>query len=144
RPEEVCEAFTAYFPADISAQIKEQVRRVNRFPTMRNGTDIERADRPNPMGPMDDPVTSSKGWIEGVVEFKGQACVRFVYFALWMYPDSPKLYKESQRWLPKVCRDGRTLNMAMEVFLDDLKDCGMPGHESVVGRLEVFQFPYTA
>ena len=141
---EVYEIFTVYLPADISAQNKAQITWMEGFPRIVNNANnvwLERGDRKDTMGPMDELKGDSKGWVEGVVEHNGQTCIRLVFFILWMYPDSPKLYKETQWWFSRASyRDGWKLTLAFEVFLDDMEEWGMVGHESVVGRFENLRF----
>ena len=140
RPEEVYEIFTAYFPADISAHDKARVTGVGGFPQIINNMNNvwpERGERSDPMGPMDDLKWQLHGWVEGEVEYNGQRCIRLVNVALWMYPYSSEIYKESQWWFFKRShRDGRELKLAIEVLLDDMEECGMVGHSSVIGRFE--------
>lgn len=86
---------------------------------------------------MDDLKWQHYGWAEGEVDYNGQRCIRFVTIIEWMYPDSSELYKDIQRCFPKRShRDGRELKLAIEVFLDDMEECGMVGHSRVLGRFE--------
>ena len=121
------------FPADISARYKAQIIQMEGFPQIASNMNhvwLERGDCKDSTGPMDELKWYSKGWVEGDIQHNGQTCIRLVFFILWMYPDSPKLYKETQWWFSKASyRDGWKLTLAFEVFLDDIEELGMVGHE---------------
>lgn len=69
------------------------------------------------------------GWAEGIVYHQGQPARRMIYMLKWFDELAQQQYKEEARW-PKRTRDGQTILLAMDAFLDDLEDLGMLGYET--------------
>lgn len=80
------------------------------------------------------------GWADETVDYQGQPARRMICMLKWFDELAQRQYKEEARW-PKRTPDGRTIVLAMDVFLDDLKDLGMLGYETRnVELLEVYKY----
>ncbi|KAL2217061.1 hypothetical protein M432DRAFT_659226 [Thermoascus aurantiacus ATCC 26904] len=136
-PNDIYEIWTVYFPDDLSGQAKSRLEDLC-GPKIGHMSGFEDQS----LGPMDGLRTTNHGWLEGEIQYEGQAAKRLVYFFLWESEEAEKLYKETQRWYKKT-KNGRELRMAIEISLDDLEECGMLGFETKHGRFEEIEHTWS-
>lgn len=131
-PDEIYEIWTVHFPVHLSKETKSRIEQLEGPLKIYHATCSEQEYY---LGPMDGLITSIHGWIEGEAEYQGQVTKRLVCFLHWQSEEAERLYKEGQKWYKKT-RDGRELRLAIDIFVDDLKECGMLGFETRHCRFE--------
>ncbi|KAJ5625619.1 hypothetical protein N7510_001928 [Penicillium lagena] len=90
--------------------------------------------------PMTGFLSLAHGWMEGKVEYQGQAARRLVYFLGFKDEEGERCYKEEMRWGERI-RNGRINWDIMEHFFEDLENLGMIGFDSLHVRfLEVLDY----
>lgn len=133
------EILTVYFPtslSDAAIQALDRIQGPHHLGGPMSGQEIQ-----HPLSyPSEGLLARHHGWADGVVEYQGKPARRMVYIFKWLDQLAQRRYREEETFLKRT-RDGRTLENATEVFVDDLEELGMLGSESkTTNFLEILGF----
>lgn len=120
---------TIYLPVDLDDATVASFERLKGPPYWREEDHWE-PEEDRSKYPMEGFLSQKHGWMEGKVEYRGQAARRLVYFFKFEDEEGERYYKEDMKWGRRI-RNGRATWDVMEHFLEDLEKLGMIGFESL-------------
>lgn len=122
-PEKVHEVWMAYFPV---GALKHQWEQVQKLPLLLNFY----ARDEEPSNPMTGILSQSVAWICGEVNYQGVRCQRVAWLMEWKSKEAEELYKTTVRWVKEEEGRSNKPQLALNMFIDDLKSLGMVGYET--------------
>jgi len=128
-PEKVHEVWMACFPV---GALKHQWEQEQKLPLLLNfyARDEESSNH------MAGILSQSVAWISGEVNYQGIRCQRIAWLMEWKSKEAEELYKTTVRWVKEEEGQSSKPQLALNMFIDDLKSFEMVGYETWHAQFE--------
>lgn len=126
-PQRLYEILTVYLPADLDDATVLSLEKCYGLPYWDAEPDWNSPEKPP--DPMVGFLSQDRAWMDGKIEYRGQAARRLVYFFKFKDEEAEQHYKKNMRWGWRI-RNGRKVWEIMDNLLEDLEKLGMLGYES--------------
>ncbi|KAJ5407559.1 hypothetical protein N7509_001442 [Penicillium cosmopolitanum] len=126
-PQKLYEILTVYFPADLDDTTVLSLEKCYGMIHWHAEPDWDSPEEPP--HPMVGFLSQKRAWMNGKIEYRGQAARRLVYLFKFKDEEAEQHYKENMRWGSRI-RNGRKIWEVMDHLLEDLENFGMLGYES--------------
>lgn len=127
-PQKLYEILSVYFPADLDGATVLSLEKCYGLPHWDAEPDWNSPEKPT--DPMVGFLSQHRAWMDGKIEYRGQAARCLVYFFKFKDEEAEQHYKENMRWGWRI-RNGQKIWEVMDNLLEDLEKLGMLGSQHV-------------